>query len=199
MSSTTSTSPRDCAPRLVLASRSPQRRAILEQLRIAYETVDVDVDEIGAGDPVEVARANALAKARAGLAKCPDATVLGVDTLVVLEDEIFLKPASEADAARTLKRLSGRTHEVVSGIALLDSTNPQVGHEVTEVTFRELSEDIVRRYVRTGEWSGRAGGYAIQGQGAALVLRIMGDYLNVVGLPVSKMLDLDLRLMLKES
>jgi septum formation protein len=183
----------------VLASRSPQRRAILEQLRIAFEVVDVEVDEIGSGDPVHVATTNALRKARAGLARRPRATVLGVDTVVALDGEIFLKPVDEADAERTLKRLAGRTHEVVSGIALLNSENPQVAHEVTKVTFRELTDDLVRRYVRTGEWSGRAGGYAIQGQGAALVLRIMGDYLNVVGLPVSKMLDLDLRLMLRES
>jgi len=186
-------------PPLILASRSPQRRAILEQLGIAFEVVEVDVEERSAGDPIEVARANALRKAQAGAAKRPGEAILGVDTVVALDGEIFGKPASAAAARRTLKRLSGRTHEVVSGLALLKPTNPQVAHEVTKVTFRALDDGLVRRYVEKGEWSGRAGGYAIQGIGAGLVRRIMGDYLNVVGLPVGKLLDLDLTLMLREN
>jgi septum formation protein len=189
----------DGAPRLVLASRSPQRRAILEQLRIPFDTVDVDVEELSAGDPIAVVTSNALRKAQAGAAKRPGETVLGVDTVVCLDGEIFGKPADEREAEKILKRLSGRTHEVVSGLALIGSADPQVVHEVTKVTFRDLGDELLRSYVATGEWSGRAGGYAIQGQGAALVRRIMGDYLNVVGLPVGKMLDLDLRLMLRES
>jgi septum formation protein len=184
---------------LILASRSPQRRAILEQLRIEFEVLSVDVTELTAGDPIEVARANALAKAQAGAHLRPRRTILGVDTVVALDDEIYGKPASEAAARATLRRLAGRTHEVVSGIALLDSGNPQVSHEVTSVTFRALDEEVIERYVAIGEWSGRAGGYAIQGVGALLVRRIMGDYLNVVGLPVAKLLDLDLSLMLREN
>lgn len=183
---------------LVLASRSPQRRAILEQLRIAFEVVPVDVHELDAGIAHEVARANALAKALAGAAERPGSTVLGVDTLVTWRGEIIGKPASAAVAEATLKRLSGHAHEVVSGLALVRSGYPQVVHEVTEVTFRALDEGVVRRYVQTGEWSGRAGGYAIQGQGAALVRSIAGDYLNVVGLPVGALLDLDFSLMLRQ-
>ncbi|MEA2222433.1 MAG: nucleoside triphosphate pyrophosphatase [Solirubrobacteraceae bacterium] len=190
-------SPPAAPPQLILASRSPQRRAIREQLGIAVEVLEVDVEEAGAGDPIEVARTNALRKAQAGAAKRPRETILGVDTIVALDGEIFGKPASAQAARHTLKRLSGRTHEVVSGLALLTSTNPQVAHDVTKVTFRTLDDDLVRRYVETGEWSGRAGGYAIQGIGAGLVRRIMGDYLNVVGLPVGKLLDLDLTLMLR--
>jgi septum formation protein len=182
---------------LILASRSPQRRAILAQVGIAYEVVEVDVDELQAGDPVEVARSNALRKALAGAERCPGQTILGVDTIVALDGEIFGKPPSAEAAAATLRRLSGRTHEVVSGLALLKDGNPQVVHEVTKVAFRELDEDLVRRYVESAEWPGRAGGYAIQGQGAALVRRIMGDYLNVVGLPLAKLLDLDLSLILR--
>lgn len=181
---------------LILASRSPQRSAILEQLRIGFEVVPTDVDELSGGDPVEVARANALAKARAGARARPGATILGVDTIVTCDGEIFGKPPSASAAERTLKRLSGRTHEVISGLALLRSGKPQVVHEVTEVTFRVLDQELVRRYVQTGEWSGRAGGYAIQGQGAGLVRSIRGDYLNVVGLPIGALLDLDLSLML---
>ncbi|MDX6689723.1 MAG: nucleoside triphosphate pyrophosphatase [Solirubrobacteraceae bacterium] len=184
--------------RLVLASRSPQRRAILDQLHIAHEVLPVDVEELADGPATDVVRANALAKAKAGALARPDAVVLGVDTVVVLDGEIIGKPPSEEAARATLKRLQGRSHEVVSGLALMDSRNTQVVHEGTEVTFRALDDAIVAAYVETGEWRGRAGGYAIQGQGAALVLRIMGDYLNVVGLPVSAMLDLDLRLILRQ-
>ena len=187
------------APDLILASRSPQRRAILEQVGIAFEVLVVDVDELAVGDPVQVARANALAKASAAARLRPAATILGVDTVVALDGDIFGKPASEAAARATLKRLSGRTHEVVSGVALLDPANPQVAHEVTSVTFRELEDEAITRYVETGEWSGRAGGYAIQGKGGLLVRRITGDYLNVVGLPVGKLLDLDLSLMLRQN
>jgi len=192
-------SPSAEAPRhpLILASRSPQRRAILDQLNIPYEAVPVDVDELSSGSPVETARANALAK-DAGALKRPARTILGVDTLVALDGEIFGKPASEQDAAATLRRLQGRTHEVVSGLALLGPDNTQVVHEATEVTFRELDEATIARYVQTGEWRERAGGYAIQGHGAGLVLRIIGDYLNVVGLPVAAMLDLDLSLILRQ-
>jgi septum formation protein len=182
---------------LILASRSPQRRAILQRLRIDFEVVDVDVEEIAEGDAAQVARANALRKARAGAQQRPGETVLGVDTVVALDGEIFGKPACAEAALATLKRLSGRTHEVVSGLALLVPDNPQVVHEVTTVTFRDLPDDLVERYVKTGEWAGRAGGYAIQEQGGALVRSISGDYLNVVGLPVGRLLDLDLSLILR--
>jgi len=183
---------------LVLASRSPQRRTILDQLRIPYEPLPVDVDESAEGKPIEAVRANALAKAKTGAQQRPGRTILGVDTIVVLDGEIFGKPASKADAIATLKRLQNRTHKVLSGLALLQPDNTQVVHEATEVTFRELDDASIARYVETGEWRDRAGGYAIQGQGAALVRRIMGDYLNVVGLPVAAMLDLDLSLILRQ-
>jgi septum formation protein len=183
---------------LILASRSPQRRAILEQLGVAFEVVDVEVEELAAGPAIEVARTNALRKAQAGAAARPEATILGVDTVVSLDGEIFGKPACAQEAERTLKRLSGRTHEVVSGLALLAPANPQVVHEVTKVSFRDLPDELVRRYVETGEWSGRAGGYAIQEQGAALVRSISGDYLNVVGLPLGVLLDLNLSLILSQ-
>jgi nucleoside triphosphate pyrophosphatase len=184
---------------LVLASRSPQRRAILEQLHIAHEVLPVDVEELSVGRPDEVARANALAKAQAAAGLRPQRTILGVDTIVVLDDEIIGKPPSEAAATETLKRLAGRAHEVVSGLALLGATEAHVVHEATVVTFRPLDDALVAAYVATGEWRERAGGYAIQGQGAALVRRIMGDYLNVVGLPVSALLDLDLSLILRHT
>ncbi len=181
---------------LILASRSPQRRAILEQLGIAYEAVPVDVDEEQAGEAVAVVRANALRKAEAGMLRRPGRRVLGVDTVVCIDGELLGKPAGEEDARRGLQRLAGRRHEVVSGLVLAEDGNPRVVHEVTAVTFRRLDDDLIDAYLATGEWQGRAGGYAIQGRGAALVARISGDYLNVVGLPAAALLDLDSRLSL---
>ncbi|HEX2086374.1 MAG TPA: Maf family protein [Solirubrobacteraceae bacterium] len=165
---------------LVLASRSPQRRAILEQLGVEFDVAPADVEELESGDPVEVAKENARRKAAA----VEGELVLGVDTVVALDGRIYGKPADADDAARTLRALSGRTHEVISGLALGD----EVTAATTRVTFRTLDDDLVRWYVATGEWRDRAGGYAIQGRGAALVVAIDGDYLNVVGLPVAQLL-----------
>jgi septum formation protein len=175
---------------LVLASRSPQRRAILEQLGVSFVERPVDVVEEDAGAPAAVAEENALRKALAAGAREGE-IVLGVDTLVATGVEIWGKPPN-ADAAReTLRRLSGRTHVVISGIALLRAGGDvQSETATTEVTFRALDEALIEWYVARGEWEGRAGGYAIQGRGAALVERIDGDYLNVVGLPVATLIRL---------
>jgi septum formation protein len=117
--------------------------------------------------------------------------VLGVDTLVALDGEIWGKPADAAAAAKTLRRLSGRTHSVVSGVAIVRASGDvEPATATTAVTFRPLDDRLVDWYVATGEWEGRAGGYAIQGRGAALVERIEGDYLNVVGLPVATLVEL---------
>jgi septum formation protein len=175
---------------LVLASRSPQRRAILEQLGVPFVERPVDVVEEDTGVPVAVAQENALRKALAAGASEGE-IVLGVDTLVATELEIWGKPPN-ADAAReTLRRLAGRTHVVVSGVALLRAGGDvQSATASTEVTFRPLDDALVDWYVERGEWQGRAGGYAIQGRGAALVQRIDDDYLNVVGLPVATLIEL---------
>jgi septum formation protein len=169
--------------KLVLASTSPQRRAILEQLRIPFEVVEPDYVEEDAPElaPLELVRAHALGKARSVAAA--DRLTLGVDTTVVLDGLVYGKPASREDAARMLGELSGRTHEVVSGLAVLGADVETVEHEITTVTFRELSPEMVATYLESGEWEGRAGAYAIQGFGGRLVERIDGDYLNVVGLP----------------
>ncbi len=175
---------------LVLASRSPQRRAILQQLGVPFVERPVDVHEEDAGAPHVVAGENALRKAvAAGAAE--GEIVLGVDTLVATELEIWGKPPNAAAAAETLRRLSGRTHRVVSGVALVRATGDvEAATATTEVTFRTLDDALVDWYVGCGEWSGRAGGYAIQGRGAALIERIDGDYLNVVGLPVATLIAL---------
>jgi septum formation protein len=174
--------------RLILASRSPQRRAILEQLGVAFTVQVSDAEELLDGDdPVAVAVENARRKAEAVAAP---ATVLGVDTVVVLDGVIYGKPANAAEARSTLERLSGHTHEVVSGIAVVEAGETRTASATTRVTFRALDAATLDWYLATGEWRERAGGYAIQGRGAALVAGIEGDYLNVVGLPVAALLEL---------
>jgi septum formation protein len=167
---------------VILASRSPQRRAILEQLGIEFEVVVPGVEEREDGDPREMVVENAVRKMQA----VKGDLVLGVDTTVVLDGVSFGKPPSESAARRTLSLLSGRTHEVWSGIALDERT----AAACTKVTFRRLDEAILDWYLASGEWRDRAGGYAIQGKGAALVEAIEGDFWNVVGLPVAALLEL---------
>ena len=133
---------------------------------------------------------NALRKARAARISGAQETVLGVDTLVALGSRIYGKPSDEDAARKTLRALAGATHTVLSGVALLSANGEQVGLARTEVVFREFGEQLIDWYLASGEWRGRAGGYAIQGMGAVLVRAIHGDYENVVGLPLSTLLDL---------
>jgi septum formation protein len=175
------------APPLLLASTSPQRRAILHQLGIPFDVVApryVEHDPPDA-DPAQLVREHALGKARSVAAEADGRPVLGVDTTVALDGRIYAKPADAGDAERMLEELSGRTHAVVSGLALVTPGWEYVEDEATLVTFRALTPRDLANYVASGEWHGRAGGYAIQGLGAALVERVEGDYLNVVGLPAS--------------
>ncbi|MBA2506940.1 MAG: septum formation protein Maf [Thermoleophilaceae bacterium] len=167
-------------PKLVLASRSPQRRAILEQLGVDFEVVDPQVEEIrSAESPRVLVEENARRKAAAAAGEL----VLGVDTVVVLDGRIIGKPGDGSQAREHLEALSGREHEVWSGICL----SGQVSHAVTRVRFNPLLDEDLDWYLATGEWRERAGGYAIQGKGAALVAEIAGDYWNVVGLPVAEL------------
>lgn len=175
------------APPLFLASTSPQRRAILEQLAIPFDVVAPDYVEHDPpdADAEQLVRDHALGKARSVAAQAAGRPVLGVDTTVVLGGRIYAKPSDIGDAEQMLEELSGRTHAVVSGLALVTPGWEIVDAEHTRVTFRELTPRDLASYVATHEWEGRAGGYAIQGKGGALVERIDGDYLNVVGLPAS--------------
>jgi septum formation protein len=175
---------------LVLASASPQRRAILERLGVSFAVRASNVREIEQGEPGQVAVENALLKARAVHTAGAQEVVLGVDTLVALGTRIYGKPADEHAARETLAALCAETHTVVSGIALLRGDREQVELARTEVLFRRCSEELIDWYVASGEWRGRAGGYAIQGIGAMLVREIRGDYENVVGLPVAKLMDM---------
>jgi septum formation protein len=179
------------APPLLLASRSPQRRAILEQLGIPFETIVPEYDEeLTGADPVVEVERRAQGKARSVAGIADDRPVLGVDTEVVLAGRVYGKPADAAEAEAMLEQLSGKTHEVVSGLCLLTPAWEELHHAATLVSFRALTPRELGPYVAGEEWRGRAGGYAIQGLGAALVERIEGDYLNVVGLPAALLVNL---------
>lgn len=175
------------SPPLLLASTSPQRKAILEQLHIPFDVVapKYEEDTPQLADAVEIVREHARGKAQSVADIAEDRPVVGVDTAVVLEGRIFGKPANAEDAEQMLEELSGKTHVVVSGLCLLTPGWEEVEHEATRVAFRELTPRELGNYVATGEWEGRAGAYAIQGRGASLVRCIDGDYLNVVGLPAA--------------
>jgi len=176
--------------RLVLASRSPQRRAILEALGVRFVVRPSAFAEADVGAHEQVAQANALGKALA-VNRSAGEVVLGVDTVVSLGGQIHGKQRDAAAARETLQALSGATHAVVSGLALVGlDDSPRVASCVTEVTFRSLEEPTIDWYLASGEWRERAGGYAIQGAGCALVESIAGDWTNVVGLPVGTLLGL---------
>jgi nucleoside triphosphate pyrophosphatase len=171
---------------LILASRSPRRRAILEQLGVEFRVEPPEVDELDEGNP----RGLVLENARRKAAAVEGERVLGVDTAVVLDDRALGKPHDAQEAEGFLRMLSGRDHEVMSAIVLRDAAGERSEVTVTRVRFRELDPRTIDWYVSRGEWGDCAGGYAIQGKGAALVEEIEGDYWNVVGLPVPTLLRL---------
>jgi septum formation protein len=179
---------------LVLASRSPQRKLLLEQLGIPFRIVVSEHDEgTRDGDPAHTVQQNARGKAEDVLASVdlrPGELVLGVDTVVVSGGEILGKARDEAEAAQYVRRLAARRHEVFSGLYLTSRKLALASHAVTGVTFRSFTDAEVDAYIACGEWRDRAGAYAIQGIGSALVRRVDGDYFNVVGLPVAELLRL---------
>ncbi len=179
------------APPLLLASVSPQRRTILEQLRIPFDAVAPSYEEDDRPDAaaVELVREHARGKAQSVAGDAAGRPVLAVDTAVVLDGVIFGKPRDAADAEAMLERLAGKAHAVVSGLCVLTRAWEELHHDMTRVTFRELTARDLASYVATGEWEGRAGAYAIQGRGGSLVRRIEGDYLNVVGLPAAVLVE----------
>jgi septum formation protein len=175
---------------LVLASSSPQRRAILAQLGLKFRIAEPSYDELPLPlPPHELAERHSLGKARSVEAGAGE-TVLAVDTLVVIDGVVLGKPADADEAARMLARLAGKEHEVVSGLTLRDDSGERTGHARTTVRFRSLSAEAIHQYVARGEWRGRAGGYAIQEAGAALVSNIEGCFFNVVGLPVALLVEM---------
>lgn len=173
---------------LILASASPRRSELLRNAAIPF-TVDpahVREEPLPEENPLDYAQRLARDKARAVFARYPDDAVLGADTVVVVDEHLLEKPANEADAARMLRRLSGRTHQVITGICLVAPGFEHSEAEITAVRFGPLSEEEIAQYVRTGEPMDKAGAYAIQGVASRWVKRIEGCYFNVVGLPVPR-------------
>lgn len=174
---------------LHLASRSPRRSELLARLGVAFGVLDLEVPE--QRQPGEAAdeyvRRVAREKAGAGLLEVvavPGALVLGADTEVVLDDEVFGKPRDDADAAAMLRRLSGRTHRVVSAVSLVSQARELQAVSISEVTFAELDDDTISRYVASGEPMGKAGAYAIQGVAEVFVAKLSGSHSGVMGLPL---------------
>lgn len=179
---------------LILASASPRRKDLLEQLGLTFEIETADIDETPqlAEDPIAYVKRLAEHKAAAVFARYTTRQgrarmiILGADTTVVCAGQILGKPTDRADAARMLRLLSGRTHQVITGVALVsDSPTPVVEAEITDVEFNPLTDDQIADYVATGEPMGKAGAYAIQGRAARFIPRISGCYFNVVGLPLA--------------
>lgn len=175
---------------MILASASPQRREILSRLGVPF-TIEVSgVVEIEEGPPHEVAIENAYRKAARVANRSPEATVLGVDTVVARGACLYGKAESREQARATLSALSGRRHVVIGGACLIEAGRTRTLAASTTVQFRALDERTIERYLDTEEWRDRAGAYAIQGRGALLVASIEGDYWNVVGLPLAALVDI---------
>ena len=175
---------------LVLASRSPRRRALLRQLGLTFEVRPADTDEVWPDGTAPGRAVEQLAAEKAQAVSEPGALVLGADTVVVLDGDVLGKPASDAEAAATLRRLSGRTHTVYTGLALRFDARLRTCHAATRVTIAPLSDLEIDQYVATGSPRDKAGAYGIQDEmGAVLVSRIDGEYTNVVGLPLRTLYD----------
>jgi len=178
-------------PPLILASTSPRRRELLAHLGLPFEVVASRFDE-SLLSPVGLPPADYVTRLAQGKAAevaarlaAPEAVIIGADTTVVLDGDVLNKPTDPADAARMLRRLSGRTHEVYTGLCIIHGEHVQIAHAVTTVTFDALSDDTIAAYVATGEPLDKAGAYGIQGQGLGFIPRIDGDYYTVVGLPLT--------------
>jgi septum formation protein len=173
---------------LTLASASPRRRQLLEMLGIPVRVVPSNIPEVRR--PVETPMDYVERLAREKAMSVPGSLVLGADTTVVVRDEVLEKPLDAADALRMLKKLQGRTHQVVTSVALVADETVHQATDVTNVVFRRLDEEFLEAYVATGEPMDKAGAYGIQGYGAALVERIDGDFFGVMGLPLRLVLQL---------
>lgn len=173
---------------LVLASSSPSRKMLLEQAGLSFDVVVSGVDEtVPSGyTPAQTVETLARRKGEAVLPLCPDRPIIAADSVVSIDGLILGKPKDDQAARETLRRLSGRTHEIFTGVCLLAEGKTDVFHMSTQVTFYPLTEEEIAEYVAMGESRGRAGAYGIEGIGVVLVQSIQGDYANIVGLPVAE-------------
>lgn len=176
--------------KLVLASSSPSRKLLLERAGLKFEVVVSGVDETVPPEftPAQTVECLAERKGKAVLPLCPDCAIIAADSVVSIDGLILGKPKDDEAAKATLRRLSGRTHEVFTGVCLLADGKREVFHQSTQVTFYRLTEEEIAEYVDMGESRGRAGSYGIEGAGVVLVQSICGDYSNIVGLPVAEAL-----------
>ena len=181
------------SPSLYLASQSPRRRELLQQIGVSFQTINASVIEVPRRQeiPQDYVLRLAREKADAGLAalkrlQLPAKPVLGADTIVVIGDEILEKPRNPEEAAVMLRKLAGNTHQVMTAVAMVTEDQQQTKLSVTDVIFRALTEDEIKRYCQTGEPLDKAGSYAIQGLGAVFVQQIRGSYTGVVGLPIEQ-------------
>nr|WP_312984240.1 Maf family protein [Clostridioides sp.] len=179
---------------IILASASPRRKEILENYNVNFNIIKSEIDEVILDHelPIQVVMRLALEKGMDVACKNQGELVIAADTIVVLDDMILGKPKDESDAYNTLNSLSGREHQVVTGISLINlaANKKVVDYVVSKVKFKNLSEKLILDYLKTGEFQDKAGAYGIQGYGALLVDEIKGDYFNIVGLPISKLNDL---------
>ena len=172
--------------KIILASKSPRRKKILEQVGLNFEVMVSDFDEtkIKFKTPQEMVEKLSLAKAKLIAKKNPGAIIIGADTTVIFKKEIIGKPKSKADAFRILRLLSGNTHEIVTGFTVIKGSKSITKHVISKVKFKKLSNAEIKAYVATGEPMDKAGGYGIQEKGGLFMENITGDYFNVVGLPI---------------
>ncbi len=173
---------------LILASASPRRAELLRNAGISFTVQPAHVPEqsLPGEPPREYAQRLACEKARAVFARHPNDVVLGADTVVIVDEHLLEKPADAADAARMLRLLSGRSHQVITGVCLVGPGFERNGAEVTQVTFGEFSDQEIAAYINSGEPMDKAGAYGIQGLASRWVASISGDYFNVVGLPIAR-------------
>lgn len=185
-------------PRVILASQSPRRRDLLDLVRIVHEVRPADIDERYLPGETPRAHAERLAREKAqAIHEDDDAVVIGSDTIVVVDGDVLGKPKDEVDAARMLRRLSGRTHIVITAVAVSWRGRIESGAEEVDVTFHPLDDEAIAGYIATGEPMDKAGAYGIQGYGATIVQRVDGDYFAVMGLPLQRLVRICERLGLR--
>ena len=175
--------------KIILASASPRRRELLQQIGVTFTVITADIDETPHPNenPVRYTLRLAEEKARTILAGNLNSIVIGADTTVLVDGQILGKTTDTADAERMLTLLQGRTHQVITGIAVLSETQTELAAETTDVTFAAMSDTAIRAYIATGEPMDKAGAYGLQGRAARYIPRIEGDYSNVVGLPLARL------------
>lgn len=176
-------------PKIILASASPRRKELMELAGYDFEVICADIVEVvpEKATPQEAVMSLALQKAQAVAAEHKEAVVIGSDTVVALDGKILGKPHSEQEACEMLRSLSGRTHKVFTGVAIVCGGKVKNFFDETDVEFYSLGDDEIKKYVATGEPTDKAGAYGIQGKGSVLVKRINGDFFSVMGLPIAKL------------